>query len=166
MSIGKQKALRKNFSLNYDEGANIVVYRHRLKFTDEFSMIFRKACLAIPKMGLTNTALNAFIFLLGNMDFENAILVTQKEIGASIGENGVKRQNVYSAMKELERHGVIVRGSKIANVNSYRLNRDVAWKGSVRNHKDNRRGILKMVPSPNTKPQVKEVKFCYREVRR
>jgi hypothetical protein len=133
--MSETKLVSKNISVSQDEEVHVVIYKRRMKFADEFSMVFQKACFAIPQMGLTATALNVFIFLLGNMDFKNAILVTQKTIGDHIG---VKRQNIHKAMQELEIKGVIIKHEKTGSINSYRLNREVAWKGSAKEHKKNK----------------------------
>jgi len=69
------------------------------------------------------------LFLLGNMDFENWIQVTQESIAKELG---MERTNVTKAIKKLSKKGII-EVAKRGRMNIYRLNPDIAWRGSYKN---------------------------------
>lgn len=75
-------------------------------------------------------------FMCSRLDFENWILITQKEIAEKLD---LKRQNVSRAILLLEKKGIIFRGPKVGKSYAFRLNPDFGWKGKVKNLNDYRR---------------------------
>ena len=70
------------------------------------------------------------LILLSQLDFENWIQITQKEI-AEILE--MKKSQVSRAINILEDKEIILRGPKIGRAYAFRLNPDFGWKGKIRN---------------------------------
>ena len=70
--------------------------------------------------------------LLGVLDYENLIQVSQVEIAESLG---MKRQHVNRSIKRLVELGCLLEGPRIGRSMSYRLNPSFGWKGSAANHK-------------------------------
>ena len=75
------------------------------------------------------------LLLLSQLDFENWIQITQKEIAETLE---IKKQNVSKAVLLLEGKGIILRGPKIGRTYAFRLNPDFGWKGKVKNLNDYR----------------------------
>lgn len=75
--------------------------------------------------------LDVLLYLTTVLDFENHVLVAQKEIA----ENLVMRiPHVSRSLKNLVIKGLIIEGEKLGRRKSYRLNPRVGWKGSAKNH--------------------------------
>ncbi|KZN99328.1 replication/maintenance protein RepL [Bacillus badius] len=64
--------------------------------------------------------------LLGKLDFENYIRVTQTEIAKDLG---MQQSNVARAIKGLLEQDIIRKGPKVGNSNTYRLNPHIGHKG-------------------------------------
>jgi len=72
--------------------------------------------------------LRVFLILNARLDFENVIQVPQTEIAEKLG---MHKQSVHRAIKQLEKLGIILRGPKVGNSSSWRLNPNAGWKGKV-----------------------------------
>ncbi len=79
---------------------------------------------------LTLEAHRVMNMLLANLDFDNYIQITQKEISEALG---MKKQNVSRAMKLLVDKGIIIKGPRSGRIATYRLNEFYGWKGKVKN---------------------------------
>jgi hypothetical protein len=69
-----------------------------------------------------------FMYVNGRLDFNNLIHLSQVEISEALG---IKRQNVSRAMRWLIDNGVVEKGPKVGNSQTYRLNPNAGWKGKV-----------------------------------
>jgi hypothetical protein len=87
-------------------------------------------------------AWRVFAYLNSRLDFENLIVVQQTEIAAALT---MKRPSVNRAVKLLADKQIILRGPKIGNVGSYRLNPHYGWKGKVQNLTKARQERLRVV---------------------
>ena len=74
--------------------------------------------------------------LVAHLDFENWIQLSQAEICEKLD---MKKQDVSSAVKLLEKKEIIIRGPKVGRSYSFRLNPTLGWKGDVRNLDEYRR---------------------------
>ena len=74
--------------------------------------------------------------LVANLDFENWIQLSQREICRKLD---MQKQDVSSAIKLLEKKEIIIRGPKVGRSYSFRLNPMLGWKGDVRNLNDYRK---------------------------
>jgi predicted transcriptional regulator len=84
---------------------------------------------------LKGETLRVLLLLLSQLDFENWIQITQKEIADTLE---IKKQNVSKAVLLLEEKGIILRGPKIGRAYAFRLNPYFGWKGKVKNLNDYR----------------------------
>jgi len=80
---------------------------------------------------LTGEDLRVFNFLVGEVDFENLLVVNQAEIARKMGW---QRQNIQRSIKRLIAVGVLFEGPKIGINRSYRFNPEFGWKGTAKNH--------------------------------
>lgn len=107
-------------------------------------MGIQEAFIALAKdrdiRGRTRSVLD---YLFGKLGFENYIFVTQQEIS---NELGIAKSHISSSIKILLAKGIILPGPKIARTNTYRLNSEYGWRGSVKNlSKDRNSTHLKIV---------------------
>ena len=79
---------------------------------------------------MTGEAYRVFLKMVSNLDWENYIKITQKEISEDLG---IRKQNVSRAVKLLVEKGIIIKGPKSGLSNTYRLNEFYGWKGKIAN---------------------------------
>ncbi len=72
-----------------------------------------------------------FWALIERLDFENYINVVQAEIARDLS---MRFQNVSRAIKELVEQEIILKGPKVGRNVTYRLNPNIGWRGSAKNH--------------------------------
>lgn len=70
-------------------------------------------------------------YLMGGMEYQNDIMITQAEIGQQLG---MMKQAVSRAMKKLVSLGILEEGKKFGNAKRYRLSASVGWKGKALMH--------------------------------
>ncbi len=75
-------------------------------------------------------------FLIARLDFENWIQVSQKEI---CEELNMRKEDVSSGIKLLEKKTILIRGPKVGRSHSFRINPNFGWKGDVKHLDDYRR---------------------------
>lgn len=103
----------------------------RPKVQEDFFMIFQNALIDLAKdRELTLEPKNVLLFLLGKLDFENFIHVSQQAIA---GELGMNSSHVSRAMKILTDKQIVLTGPKHGRLKCYRLNPNYGWKGKVKN---------------------------------
>lgn len=100
-------------------------------FREGWIAMAQNALVALAQADLGDQARRVLFVVLGKLDFENYILVSQAEIAETIG---MKRANVSAAIAKLEAEGVILRGPKAGRSATFRLNPSYGWKGSASNH--------------------------------
>ncbi len=71
------------------------------------------------------------MMLLGRLDFENFIQLSQTELAEALG---MKKPNVSRSIKRLLSLGVLLEGPKIGRSKTYRLNPNYGWRGSPKSH--------------------------------
>ena len=100
-------------------------------------MIFQKM-LDKARKELNGTELKVFLYMLSVMEFENYLNIPQKEMAKDVG---IHITNLKKAIKGLREKGYIEIVKK-GRENYYRINPEVAWKGSEKSH-------LKVLKSKN-----------------
>ena len=66
--------------------------------------------------------------LMGRLEFDNWV---QVNVTALAGEMGRSRQKTSAAISRLVKRGVLTKGPRSGNTNSYQLNTDIAFRGSA-----------------------------------
>ncbi len=136
----------------------MVYIPYRPKHRERFFMGFQDAFIAIAKdHELTLEPMNILLYLFGQLNFENYLHVSQKDIAEALG---MKKGNVSRAIKLLIDKGIILDGPKVGKTKTYRLNPDYGWKGRVTNLEKYRRdhrerlhvikGSKDSLPTPST----------------
>lgn len=125
-------------------------------FREGWIAMAQNALVALAQADLGDQARRVLFVILGKLDFENYILVSQSEIAETIG---MKRANVSAAIARLEAEGIILRGPKAGRSATFRLNPSYGWKGSASNHQKalrermkaaNIKGVVEPTRDPKT----------------
>ena len=114
------------------------------KFEERFFMAFQDAFTALSKdRDITSGPRRALDYLMGRLDFENFIQVSQAEITRELQ---MRQPNVSRAIKVLIEKKILLEGPKIGRSMSFRMNPRYGWKGKVRNLAEyqNKRGGNKL----------------------
>jgi len=131
------------------EGEFQYVERQASQLKEPFMFAFLEGARQLAKnQNLTLRDHRVYQALLSRLDFKNWILLSQAEIAEL---TGIKRPNVSTSMKKLLQEGIIEKGPKKGNAQSYRLNDVFAWKGKVHELRKHQQAKLKLV-----KPQAKQ----------
>ena len=91
-----------------------------------FFMADQKGFEELAKSDLTGEAFKVLMLMMGRMDYENVITLSQKEIGEALT---MKKQNVSRAIKSLRSAGVFEAESD----HVIHLATELGWKGKVQN---------------------------------
>lgn len=125
-------------------------------FREGWIAMAQNALVALAQADLGDQARRVLFVILGKLDFENYILISQSEIAETIG---MKRANVSAAIARLEAEGIILRGPKAGRSATFRLNPSYGWKGSASNHQKalrermkaaNIKGVVEPTRDPKT----------------
>jgi DNA-binding transcriptional ArsR family regulator len=97
-----------------------------------FFMAIQDGFVWLASLKLEGRTKDVLFYVMGRLEFENYINLSQKDIAEALG---MQKQNVSSAMKELEEHGIIHKGSKVGQSWTYRLDPNLGYKGRAKNLK-------------------------------
>jgi len=100
-----------------------------LKYKKEWLAMFQESLqLIAADRDLNGYALRVFLALLSELDFENYICIPHSEIGKI---TAIDRSNVTKAIGKLVEKQIIFKTEGKGNINAYKLNPNIAWKGDV-----------------------------------
>ena len=85
---------------------------------------------------LTGKTYKVLLVIMGRLDFENWIQISQTEIAEKLK---MKLPHVSRAISLSIKKRIILRGPKLGRSYAFRLNPDFGWKGKVKNLNDYRR---------------------------
>ena len=78
---------------------------------------------------ITGEILRVFLYMAGRLDFENYIRIQQTEIVEALD---MQKTNVSRSVRMLESKNILLRGPKIGQSYSWRLNPNFGYKGDPR----------------------------------
>ena len=130
-----------NFDPRYNYIANIVdengeieqwamVPLQKKYITGGFFMAMQEGFIWLATLGIDGRTKDVLLYIMGKLDFENYINLSQKEIAQALK---MQKQNVSRAMKELEKYGIIHKGPKVGLSWTYRLDPNFGYKGRAKN---------------------------------
>jgi hypothetical protein len=120
-----------------------IPFRRKHPASTRFFMAFQDALIEIAKDDeLTLEPKNVLLYLLGHLNFENFLHVSQTDIADALG---MKKTNVSRAMRLLITKGIILDGPKVGRMKTYRLSHDLGWKGKVTSLDEYRRSRMKVI---------------------
>ena len=103
-----------------------------------FFMADQKGFEELAKSGLTGEAFKVLLLMMGRMDYENSISISQKEIGETLQ---MKKQNVSRAVKLLREKGFFEHESD----HVIHLVTELGWKGKVQNLRARQAALFKEI---------------------
>lgn len=117
------------------EGAVLAIFhpKRRNGFKEGWVAMAQHPLVKLAQANVGDQAMRVFLVLVGRLDFENWINISQAEVGRVIG---MDRAHVNRAFKRLEAEGVLVSGPKVGRNGTYRLDPAYGWKGSAKGHHD------------------------------
>ena len=123
------------------EGGVPVWVKAKVKWSEGFVMGFQESLIEIAAdKDMTHEMTRVWLMLLGKISFENWVAIPQKEISEKLN---MHKSNVSKAIKKLIDKGLLLKGPKLGHTSSYKINSHHAWKGSVKNLKNDRLGQIK-----------------------
>lgn len=113
------------------EDENLVTIRKKEKLRGgDFIFLFQNAVLEIVKNGnLSKGAHQLLLYLMAKTEFEKEINATLYGIAKELN---MAQSNATTAMKELELISIVIRNKELR---TFRLNYEIAFKGSPKNYK-------------------------------
>ncbi len=106
-----------------------VYVQARPKWREGWFMAIQEAFIALAKdKALSGRPMRVLTYMMGKLNWENYIAVTQAEIA---DELGLHKQDVNGAISLLVERGILQRGPKLGRSWSYRLNSAYGWKGKT-----------------------------------
>ena len=92
----------------------------------DWALMFLEGAREIAKLKLKGESLRVYMILLSKLDYENWLRFRQKDIAEELD---MQKQHVSRAIKELTDNGILVRGPKVSNAYTYRLDPSFAFRG-------------------------------------
>jgi len=103
----------------------------RKKLRGGFFMAIQEGFLHLAQLNLTGEQLKVLLYIMGKLDFENYICLTQKSVAEALQ---MQRPHISRAFKVLVEKGVIHEGPKVGRIKTYRLDPSFGYKGKVKNY--------------------------------
>ena len=115
------------------ENANafIIIPKAKMAFEGGHYTMSQNASLEIAKNVKSGEALRVLLALNGHLDFENWININQTKIAQAVG---MRKEHFSRGLKELRDLNVVLDGPKVGRFRTMRLNPNVGWRGSAKNH--------------------------------
>lgn len=130
----------------------VVQPKRKNGFGDGWFAMSQNALKAIREAGLTGRDYDVLFALLGVLDYENLIQVSQVDLAKELE---MQKTHLSRSIKRLLEVGVLLEGPKIGRSKTFRLNPSFGWKGSAKGHtnalKDRMKAAgMKLVHSKDT----------------
>lgn len=136
------------------EGGCLVYVPQRQRFREAFVMLWQDALKRLAEEGkLSARHWRVLVWLMGRLDYENYIHVTQADIARELR---MDPSDVSKIIRDLLQRGVMVKGPRVGRSFTFRMSGDLGWKGQVRSFQEERKRRLALVhtrtPSTGGKP--------------
>lgn len=95
-------------------------------YKGDWLLMFQEGLEQVATLNLKGETLRVYMILLAKLDYENWLRIRQIDISEKLG---IKKQAVSRAIKELLEHKIIVKGPKVGNSNTYRLDPSFGFRG-------------------------------------
>lgn len=114
-----------------------------------FFMGFQKAFIELAKKKLPSGAKNILLLILGKIDYENELKISQAEIAKLLG---MRKQNVSRAITQLVKAGVLQPQDPKRHMR-IRLNNKYAWRGTLKSLRMRQNSLSDTTKTNNTTPE-------------
>ena len=118
--------------------AVVPIFKKKLK--EGFFMAIQEGFLHLAQLDLTGEQLRVLLYIMGKLDFENYICLTQKSVSEALN---LHKSNVSKAFKVLVEKGIIHEGPKVGRIKTYRLDPSFGYKGRYKNYEKVKKAIQK-----------------------
>ena len=139
----------KNTGEVYSDHIAMLVPRKRTAFTglygNDFMIVAQQALFNIASdKEIKGATAKVFMYLFSQLEFDNYIQVPQVQIARDLG---MHKQDVYKAIKVLEKKKIILEGPKHGRSKFWRLNPEYGFKGNPKDKvsRDLKTGHLRLV---------------------
>jgi len=95
-------------------------------YKGDWLLMFQEGLEQVATLNLKGETLRVYMILLAKLDYENWLRIRQIDISEKLN---IKKQAVSRAIKELLEHKIIVKGPKVGNSNTYRLDPSFGFRG-------------------------------------
>lgn len=110
---------------------NAFILPQKAKIKEGFMMIFQEAFETYSKdKSISGAKRRVLEFLLAKMDYENEVYETQRDLAEELETT---QQEISKSVRSLEEAGYIKIIPTKGTVYIYRINPNLAWKGSTKN---------------------------------
>jgi len=103
-----------------------------------FFMAQQEGFIHLAKLGLKGQEMQILMYVLGKLDFENWIRISQAEISKELD---IARSHISAGIKKLVEQGILHKGPKVGTSWTYRLDPSFGVKGRAKNQKKIREEI-------------------------
>ena len=153
-SFDRLKGKREIQDVKTGEVAYAVVPVKRNYFDEEYFCMFQKSLDLISEdRELTYDDLRVLLKLFRHLDMKNFISISQKEICEQLK---MHKPNVSRSINKLLEKGIIIKGPRLNGIYTYTLNANYAYKGHLKNLKQERKRHLELVEEHETERDVIE----------
>lgn len=118
--------------------AVVPIFRKKIK--EGWFMAIQEGFLHLAQLDLTGEQLRVLLYIMGKLDFENYICLTQKSVSEALN---LHKSNVSKAFKVLVEKGIIHEGPKVGRTKTYRLDPSFGYKGRYKNYEKVKKAIQK-----------------------
>lgn len=125
---------RVNLEISCPDDSNVNVFTQPKKYLkQEYIRLFQDEMIsAANDRELNGTDFRVLITVLGNLDYDNKLIISHAKLGEQIG---IKQQEVTKSFKKLVNKGYIEVINTIGRQNVYMFNPGVAFKSKAKNFK-------------------------------
>ncbi len=148
IELSNNMSKKVNLEITCPEDSNLNVFTQTKKYLKHQYIRFFQAEMisAANDRDFNGTDLRVLITALGNLDYDNKLIISHAKLGEQIG---IKQQEVTKSFKKLVNKGYIEVVDTIGRQNVYMFNPSVAFKSKAKNLKELRHFWDKAV-IPNT----------------
>ncbi|MDJ0511676.1 MAG: replication/maintenance protein RepL [Crocosphaera sp.] len=130
---------RVNLEITCPDDSNLNVFTQPKRYLkDEYVRFFQDEIITTANdRDLNGTDLRVLMTILGNLDYDNKLILSHAKLGRQIG---IKQQEVTKSFKKLLNKGYLEITGTIGRQNIYMFNPNVAFKSKAKNHKELKQG--------------------------
>jgi len=127
--------MNRKLEIYYSDDCNVNIStppkRHLKK---EYGRYFDKEIIDIASnKNLNGTDLRVFLCIVGNLEYENILNISQKKLGEILG---IGRKEISKSINKLIKEEYLQIIDKVGRQNIYKFNPNIAFKSRAKNHKD------------------------------
>lgn len=126
--------MNRKLEIYYSDDSNVNISTSPKKhLKKEYGRYFEEEIINIASnKNLNGTDLRVFLCIIGNLEYENILNISQKKLGEILG---IGKKEISKSINKLIKEGYLQIIDKIGRQNIYKLNPSIAFKSRAKNHK-------------------------------